>query len=81
MKSVLSLFAAVILTLGVAPPAAAQSYPHKLVRFIVSVFPGSPIGVLARLLASPVGLRFDDLYFDDSSSSICRGFPDSELPR
>ena len=50
MKSVLSLFAAVILTLGVAPPAAAQSYPHKLVRFIVSVFPGSPIDVLARLL-------------------------------
>ena len=58
MKSVLSLFAAVILMLGVAHPADAQSYPLKPIRFVVSVFPGSPIDVLARLLGPKLS---DDL--------------------
>lgn len=51
MKSILSLLAALIPMLGVAHSADAQSYPLKPVRFVVSVFPGSPIDVLARLLA------------------------------
>lgn len=50
MKSVLSFFGAVMLMLGLAHPADAQGYPVKPIRFVVSVFPGSPIDVLARLL-------------------------------
>ena len=50
MKSALSLFAAVILMLGIAGQTDAQGYPLKPIRFVVSVFPGSPIDVLARLL-------------------------------
>lgn len=50
MKSILSLFAAVTLTLGAAQPADAQSYPLKLIRFVLPAFPGSPVDVLGRLI-------------------------------
>ena len=57
MNSVLSLFAAVILMLGVAHQADAQGYPLKPIRFVVAVFPGSPIDVLARLLGPKLSDR------------------------
>ncbi|MCC6474077.1 MAG: tripartite tricarboxylate transporter substrate binding protein [Burkholderiales bacterium] len=57
MKSKLPLAAALLAValltaaLLAAQPARGQAYPFKPVRFLVAVFPGSPIDVLARLLA------------------------------
>jgi tripartite-type tricarboxylate transporter receptor subunit TctC len=41
--------------LGLASPAAAQSYPNRVIRMITPFTPGSPVDVAARLLAQHLG--------------------------
>ena len=45
------LIAAVLIGLGLAGPAQAQSYPSRPIKLIVATLPGGPIDVMGRLIA------------------------------
>ena len=51
------LLAAAGLTVGVAGPAFAQSYPNKLIKLVLPYTPGSPNDVIARLIAPALSQR------------------------
>lgn len=45
------LIATVLIGLGLAGPAQAQSYPSRPIKLIVATLPGGPIDVMGRLIA------------------------------
>jgi tripartite-type tricarboxylate transporter receptor subunit TctC len=49
------IIAAAVIALGLVPPAAAQSYPDRLIRMIVPFPPGGPVDVTARIVGQPLG--------------------------
>jgi tripartite-type tricarboxylate transporter receptor subunit TctC len=51
-----SLIAAAVLA-GIALPASAQDYPARPVRMVTPFTPGSPVDVVARLLAQHLGTK------------------------
>ena len=57
-KLLLKLVAAVLLGLGVASTAIAQSFPNKPIRLIVPFPPGGPADVLARIIAQKMSEGF-----------------------
>ena len=56
-KTGLSLLMALALLLGLATAAAAQDYPTKPIRLIVSFPPGGSNDVVARIVTTPLGER------------------------
>jgi tripartite-type tricarboxylate transporter receptor subunit TctC len=49
------MIAAAVMALGIVPPAAAQSYPDRMIRMIVPFPPGGPVDVTARIVGQPLG--------------------------
>jgi tripartite-type tricarboxylate transporter receptor subunit TctC len=56
MRSLVTLFSVVLLT-ALAQTAAAQAYPSKLIRMVVSAAPGGGQDFVARLVAQPLSAR------------------------
>jgi tripartite-type tricarboxylate transporter receptor subunit TctC len=53
-----SLAAAALFTAGLGlAPAAAQTYPDKVIKLVVPFVPGSPVDVLARVVTQHLGAR------------------------
>jgi tripartite-type tricarboxylate transporter receptor subunit TctC len=48
---------AVAMLAGIALPASAQDYPARPIRMITPFTPGSPVDVVARLMAQHLGTR------------------------
>ena len=55
--TVVSAIAALGMCLIAVGPSSAQSYPSRLIKFIVPLTPGSPIDVMARLTAHHLASR------------------------
>src|SRR5882762_3839950 len=51
---------------GVPRPAAAQTYPSRVIRMITPFTPGSPVDVAARLLAQHLGSRLGQTVIVDN---------------
>src|SRR5262245_47191988 len=54
---VLGLFAAALVWIVASGPGQAQTYPDKMVKVIVPFVPGSPVDVLARVVAQQLSAR------------------------
>jgi tripartite-type tricarboxylate transporter receptor subunit TctC len=54
----LGLLAAIIVSIGLGPTIAhAQNFPDRLIKAVVPYVPGSPVDVLARIVAQHLGTR------------------------
>ena len=57
-KVLWALFTGLILVLALMSPSLAQTWPQRLVRFIVPLGPGSGVDITARLLADKLTARW-----------------------
>src|SRR3984893_7534912 len=55
---ILAIFAVVTAVLGCGPPASAQSWPQRPVKFLVTLGPGSGVDIGTRLLGDRLSARW-----------------------
>jgi len=81
MKKPLSLLAALLASLAVVPPAAAQAYPNKSVRIIVPYQPGQGTDVATRYLAEHLGKAMGQTFFVENRAGAGGNIGTSEAAR
>ena len=66
------VLAALVVLAAVVSPAAAQSYPNRPIRLIVSFPPGGAVDVIARTVGTPLGERLGQQVVVDNRPGIER---------
>ena len=63
--------AALVVTMGSAAmaPALAQDYPNRAIRLVVPAFVGTPVDILARVVAAQLGAELGQTVFVDNKPS------------
>jgi tripartite-type tricarboxylate transporter receptor subunit TctC len=63
------LIAAVLIGLGLAGPAQAQSYPSRPIKLIVATLPGGPIDVMGRLIAQHLSTTLGQIIVENRAGA------------